>query len=149
MQFAQFVDHDLTFTPMNQAVNLNTGQANCISSVRSLPGQLKLGDTCASEQPGLTVLHTVFLREHNRIVENLPRLNQHWSDEDLYNSGNSLDQIMQVLVATSMETLDNTITQEVTNHLFEDSHTPFSGLDLAILNLQRGRIMDYNHIPIT
>ncbi|XP_076316812.1 eosinophil peroxidase-like isoform X2 [Tachypleus tridentatus] len=122
MQFAQFVDHDLTFTPMNQgplglvlnckdcesgltvhpecfpihipkndpfysAVNLNTGQANCISSVRSLPGQLKLGDTCASEQPGLTVLHTVFLREHNRIVENLPRLNQHWSDEDLYNSG--------------------------------------------------------------
>ncbi|XP_022240053.1 thyroid peroxidase-like [Limulus polyphemus] len=343
MQFAQFVDHDLTFTPMNQGplgsalnckncesglvvhpecfpiripkndpfypvVDLNTGQANCISFVRSLPGQLKLGrreqmnqvtayvdlsqvygsdkcdaqklrafnggrlksthhpvggkellpqtsarsecsrassgicfkagDTRASEQPGLTVLHTVFLREHNRIVGNLQRINQHWSDEDLYNNGrrilsavmqhviyseflprilgwemvtkfklklksegyyksynpsckpgiynefstaafrfghslikpvfqrmerkyqtlktpfqlrngffnsdvlfqrNFLDQMMRGLVATSMETLDNTITQEVTNHLFEDSLTPFSGMDLAALNLQRGR----------
>merc|ERR1719209_697109 len=43
------------------------------------------------------------------------------------------------MISTPMETLDNYITDEITNHLFEDSHVPFSGLDLAALNIQRAR----------
>lgn len=43
------------------------------------------------------------------------------------------------LVTTSIETLDNSITQEVTNHLFEEPKKPFSGMDLISLNLQRAR----------
>ena len=43
------------------------------------------------------------------------------------------------LLTTSIEALDPAITEEVTNHLFEDSKKPFSGMDLISLNLQRAR----------
>lgn len=46
---------------------------------------------------------------------------------------------MRGLVTSSMETLDHSITEEVTNHLFENKQIPFSGMDLAALNIQRAR----------
>lgn len=46
---------------------------------------------------------------------------------------------MRGLVTSSMETLDHSITEEVTNHLFENKKIPFSGMDLAALNIQRAR----------
>ncbi|XP_015595581.1 uncharacterized protein LOC107267903 isoform X1 [Cephus cinctus] len=42
------------------------------------------GDGRAVEQPALTTLHVVFLRQHNRIATELAALNPHWSDEKLY-----------------------------------------------------------------
>lgn len=205
------------------------------------------GDGRASEQPGLTAIHTTFLREHNRIVEGLRGVNPHWDGEQLFNHarriviaqnqhltyneflprilswnavnlyglkllpqgyyteydstcnpaaltefaaaafriGHSLlrphiprlsithqpidpplllrdgffkvdnllapgilDEINRGLVATPMETLDQFITGEVTNHLFEDRRIPFSGIDLVSLNVQRARdhgIPSYNN----
>ncbi|XP_067144092.1 uncharacterized protein [Centruroides vittatus] len=342
MQWGQFLDHDLTFTPMNEgiggvvlnckdcnsskkvhpecwpipvpkkdpyypAVDNKTGEPTCISFARSLSGQLTLGrreqmnqvtsfldasniygseiceakmlrsfiegrlnvtrhpkgkkdflpqtathpecrspsgvcfeggDLRASEQPALTSMHTIFLREHNRIVKALARVNIHWDDEQLYQNGrrilsavlqhityneflprllgrkavkkydlelindgyydgydpecdatihnefssaafrlghtllrpmfervekgyltmtspirlrsaffnpdilyedDTIDNILRGLLTSSIETFDNAITEEVTNHLFEDNKVPFSGMDLASLNLQRGR----------
>ncbi len=46
---------------------------------------------------------------------------------------------MRGLVATPMENQDQFISGEITNHLFEERRVPFSGLDLAALNIQRGR----------
>ena len=42
------------------------------------------GDTRVNEQIGLTVFHTVWLREHNRLAAQLAGLNPHWEDERLY-----------------------------------------------------------------
>lgn len=350
MQFAQFVDHDLTMTPINKGffesipscrpcdasrtvhpecnpipippgdhfypeLNVTSGERMCFPFMRSLPGQQSLGpreqinqntafldasqvygeNTClcnklrsfqgrlnatyhpvrgkellprtdqhpeckspsgycfvagdgrASEQPGLTAIHTTFMREHNRITDGLRAVNPSWDNEKLFNHarrilmaetqhitfneflprllswnavnlyglkllpqgyykeydptcnpaivtefaaaayriGHSLlrphiprlsvnyqpidpplllrdnffkmdilmqpeilDEISRGLVATPMETLDQFITGEVSQHLFEDRRIPFSGIDLISLNVQRARdhgIPSYNH----
>ncbi|XP_017887733.1 uncharacterized protein LOC108629510 [Ceratina calcarata] len=351
MQFAQFLDHDLTMTPIHKGfaesipscrscdsprtvhpecnpipvppgdhyyptVNVTSGARMCFPSMRSLPGQQHLGpreqinqntafldasviygeNTCicnilrgfngrmnvtqsphrghkdllpqspthpeckaksgycfiggdgrASEQPALTVMHTMWIREHNRIVDGLRQINPHWDGEKLfqqarrmvsamlqhvtyneflprilgwnavtlyglkllpqgyykeysptcnpsvltefasaaYRIGHSLlrphlprmdrgyqnmepsillrdgffdpdmlyqhkmmDEMLRGLVATPMETLDQFITGEVTNHLFEIRGIPYSGIDLVALNVHRARdhgIPSYNN----
>ncbi|KAF6298490.1 hypothetical protein mRhiFer1_004609 [Rhinolophus ferrumequinum] len=42
------------------------------------------GDTRSSEMPELTSMHTLFLREHNRLATQLKRLNPRWNGERLY-----------------------------------------------------------------
>ena len=42
------------------------------------------GDLRANEQPGLTALHTLFMREHNRWCDELAQAHSSWSDEQLY-----------------------------------------------------------------
>ena len=42
------------------------------------------GDPRANEQIGLTVMHTIWMREHNRIARELKRINPCWNDERVY-----------------------------------------------------------------
>ncbi|KAM7295225.1 uncharacterized protein ISCGN_024730 [Ixodes scapularis] len=66
------------FKPLLSEVD---GAADCISS----NGRCFIaGDTRVSEQPGLTSMHTIFAREHNRIARTLQSLNPHWDDERVF-----------------------------------------------------------------
>lgn len=45
---------------------------------------LPSGDMRSSEMPELTSMHTLFVREHNRLATQLKRLNPRWNGEKLY-----------------------------------------------------------------
>lgn len=42
------------------------------------------GDVRVNEQTHLTVLHTIYVREHNRIAKQLGQINMEWDDEKIY-----------------------------------------------------------------
>ncbi|KAL6078002.1 hypothetical protein STEG23_027981 [Scotinomys teguina] len=48
------------------------------------------GDTRSSETPKLAALHTLFVREHNRLATELRRLNPRWSGDKLYNEARKI-----------------------------------------------------------
>ncbi len=49
------------------------------------PNLFLAGDVRANEQVGLTAMHTLFVREHNRLAGELKTLNPSFSDDDIYN----------------------------------------------------------------
>ncbi|XP_062863313.1 peroxidasin homolog [Trichomycterus rosablanca] len=48
------------------------------------------GDHRANEQLGLTAMHTVWFREHNRIAGELLRLNPHWDGDTIYHEARKI-----------------------------------------------------------
>ncbi|XP_075032781.1 peroxidasin homolog [Mixophyes fleayi] len=48
------------------------------------------GDHRANEQLGLTSMHTLWFREHNRISEHLLKLNPHWNGDKVYHEARKL-----------------------------------------------------------
>ena len=60
-----------------------------------------IGDVRTNEQPGLVSMHTLFLREHNRIWEELRKINPHWTAEELFQTARKIViGIMQNIVYT-------------------------------------------------
>ncbi|XP_050073401.1 peroxidasin isoform X1 [Anopheles maculipalpis] len=54
--------------------DLDESQINCFTA----------GDIRVNEQLGLTAMHIVWMREHNRLAEQLHRINPHWDGDKLY-----------------------------------------------------------------
>jgi len=48
------------------------------------------GDVRANENPELTSLHTLFVREHNRVAGNLAQQHPTWTDEQLYQAARNI-----------------------------------------------------------
>lgn len=72
-------------TEIGELLPLNDGtQANDNPLVLPADTLSVAGDVRANEQPGLTTLHIVFLREHNYHAARLAALHANWDDERLY-----------------------------------------------------------------
>lgn len=86
-----FVDASMVYGPTDDKTNsLRSfeGGRMLVSEGNHLPvdaeGNVMAGDKRANEQPGLTALHTLFLREHNRIADGLSSQNPHMSDQQIF-----------------------------------------------------------------
>merc|ERR1712059_224185 len=62
-----------------------------------------------------------------------------FKNPDMIKFNDVIDDLVRGLVMAPMESVDNHMTDEVTNHLFEKENKKFSGMDLAAINIQRGR----------
>lgn len=69
----------------------NAGGAPDVCQRHAMSGQcIRSGDGRSGEQPGLLAMHHVWVAEHNRLAEQLARMNGHWSDEKLFQEARRL-----------------------------------------------------------
>ncbi|XP_022244606.1 chorion peroxidase-like [Limulus polyphemus] len=74
--------HDYGLKPLLPPLS-STPEKDCTARPRHLYC-FNAGDERVNEQIHLTVIHTMYVRDHNRIATELSRLNPHWNDERIY-----------------------------------------------------------------
>lgn len=52
------------------------------------------GDERVNEQPTLTAMHTLYVRDHNRLAEQLASINPHWDDDRIYHETRHIEAAM-------------------------------------------------------
>ncbi|XP_067430560.1 eosinophil peroxidase isoform X4 [Thunnus thynnus] len=83
---AEFKDNGrelLPFHPMQVKMCATRGRVTNNTNAKEVPCFIA-GDTRVDENIALTSIHTLFLREHNRLARQLKRINPHWDSETLY-----------------------------------------------------------------
>eukprot|EP00063_Salmo_salar_P050971 XP_014025806.1 PREDICTED: eosinophil peroxidase-like isoform X1 [Salmo salar] len=66
------------------ATSASDTSATASTEQENITSCFQAGDSRANEHLGMIALHTLFLREHNRLVRELHLLNPHWSPDTLY-----------------------------------------------------------------
>lgn len=75
--------------PLLPALDPKTANEECRITTRNLHC-FAAGDFRCNEQPGLTAMHTLWLREHNRVANELSDINPHWNDERTFHEARKL-----------------------------------------------------------
>ncbi|XP_072228311.1 eosinophil peroxidase [Leuresthes tenuis] len=73
----------LPFHPMQVEMCATRRRITNDTNAREIPCFIA-GDVRVDENMALTSIHTLFMREHNRLARQLKRLNPHWDSETLY-----------------------------------------------------------------
>lgn len=97
---------------------LRTSEGNLLP--KNANGAFVAGDERSNENPALTSMHTIWLREHNRIADELAAKNPTWSDEKLYQEARRMV-IAEIQAITYNEFLPNL--------LGEDALSKYKGYD--------------------
>ncbi|XP_043943009.1 myeloperoxidase-like [Protopterus annectens] len=81
-----FTDNGLAYLPFENSTNSPCRLMHNASGVLTEPAIpcFVAGDPRATEQISLIAIHTLFLREHNRICKQMKQLNPHWDKETIY-----------------------------------------------------------------
>src|SRR5262249_694644 len=70
--------------PLNNSTYFTTPLPNANNGPFPNSQMYVAGDVRANEQVGLTTVHTLFMREHNRVAGVLAQLHPQWNDAQLY-----------------------------------------------------------------
>ncbi|XP_069020373.1 eosinophil peroxidase isoform X1 [Embiotoca jacksoni] len=73
----------LPFHPLQVQMCATRSRTTNVTNAKEVPCFIA-GDVRVDENIALTSLHTLFMREHNRLARQLKRLNPHWGSERLY-----------------------------------------------------------------
>uniref|UniRef100_A0A8C6USF9 Thyroid peroxidase n=1 Tax=Neogobius melanostomus TaxID=47308 RepID=A0A8C6USF9_9GOBI len=103
----------------------------CLQDTRQAGGPrvecFNAGDSRVNEGLPLTALHTVWLREHNRIAQKLRALNAHWSSDTVYQETRKIIGAMHQII-----TLRDYVPKIVGPQSFEYHIGPYGGYDPAV-----------------
>lgn len=69
----------------------NTDRKFCVANASLDVTCYTSGDSRVNVNPFITLLHTLFLRSHNRIAKQLVAINPHWEDEQLFKTTRSVN----------------------------------------------------------
>lgn len=92
-------------------------------------GSFVAGDVRANENIGLTAMHTLFMREHNRVADALAAENPTWSDEQLFTEARS-----QVTALIQSVTVNEFLPMLLGKNALGTYSGPKAGLDGQISN---------------
>ncbi len=122
------------------------------------------GDVRANEQVGLTAMHTLFVREHNRLAKKIRRKNRYLSGEEIYQRARKLvaaemqiityNEFLPVLLGPKAlsrykgykPSVDSTIANEFSTAAYRLGHSLLSP-KLLRLN-KRGKEIQYGHLAL-
>ncbi|XP_030586995.1 eosinophil peroxidase [Archocentrus centrarchus] len=105
------------------------------------------GDSRANEHLGLIALHTLFLREHNRLVKELHLLNLHWSPDTLYQEARKIiGAIHQIL--TWEHYLPRVLGESAMSHLMPPYQGYDPDVDPSIANVFATAAFRFAHVTV-
>ncbi|XP_003798602.1 thyroid peroxidase isoform X1 [Otolemur garnettii] len=85
------------------------------------------GDGRASEAPSLTAVHTLWLREHNRLALALKALNAHWSADTVYQEARKVVGALHQII-----TMRDYVPKVLGTEAFEQHIGPYEGYDPTV-----------------
>ncbi|XP_041053177.1 eosinophil peroxidase-like isoform X1 [Carcharodon carcharias] len=105
------------------------------------------GDDRANENLGLLSVHTLFLREHNRLARELKKLNPHWSGETIYQEARKIMGAFQQII-NYRDYVPLVIGKDATEKYLPQYQSYNESVDPRLSNIFTTAAMRFGHVTI-